>query len=533
MGIIHTQNMSLHLSFSHRDNHKALLLIAIPLILSAFTHLWNPVGFPALHVDEGHYMRRAMQVLEGLGPQESTNNYYLAYDHPYFGQLFLAAVFKIIGYPDSLHPQAGDKSSIEMLIFIPRVLMGMLAVLDTFLIYKITELWYNRNAAIIAAVLFAVMPLSLLTRGIFLDSILLPFFLLSILFAISTRIKDSNDSKKNMRNLLILLSGIFLGIAIFTKAPIFTMIPLVAFLIIKNNNKNLRNAIILFVTPVILISIIWPTYNLLTGHFDEWSNGIFFQLSRNSPDKVLRHSLQLVAQIDPVLLILAAAGFIILELKRDKFILLWIGPYFLYLFLIGWVVYIHWILLIPAFCIAATAVVEALSKKVKLIVGSSSRPLVVSVIGVFGLISTIMLITANLNYSYLELYSFIVSTLQENEKIDSAVTVIGGHRTKALMWIPTYVFHNSNFIFRDANNPYDDFKKLVKTSKFLLVADSNLLSRLKSPLQIDKEARIAKLYYNSSETKATFIDRESDRYNFMNMAENYGFGRFVEVKANY
>ena len=48
-----------------------ILLLLIILAVSAFTHLWNPVGFPAFHVDEGHYMRRTMQVMQGLGPQES------------------------------------------------------------------------------------------------------------------------------------------------------------------------------------------------------------------------------------------------------------------------------------------------------------------------------------------------------------------------------------------------------------------------------------------------------------------------------
>jgi hypothetical protein len=526
--------MSLHLSFSHRDKRKAILLIAVPLTLSALTHLWNPVGFPALHVDEGHTMRKAMQVLEGLGPQESTSTYYFAYDHPYFAQLFLAAVFKIIGYPDSFHPDPGDKSSIEMLMFIPRVLMAVLAVLDTFLIYKISELWYSRDVAFIAALLFAVMPMSLLTRGIFLDSILLPFILLSILFAISTKIKDSNDNKKNMKNLLILLSGIFLGIGIFTKAPVFTMIPLVAFLIIKNNNKNLRNAIILFITPVILIPIIWPSYNLLTGHLDEWSNGVLYQLSRNSPDKVLRHSLFLVAELDPVLLVLGAVGFLYLGLKGDKFILFWIGPYFIYLFLIGWVVHFHWILLIPAFCIGAAALIEAISKRVTLkIVGPISRYFLVLVIGIFGLISTIMLITNNLNDSYLELYSFTVSELQENAKVDSPTTVIGSHRIRALMWIPYYVFDNNNVFFRDIDDPNDNFTNPVQTRKFLLVADSDLLSRLFDKEQNDKEKRIIKLYYNTSDTIATFIDRESDKYDFMSTAEHYTFGRFVEARANY
>ncbi|HET7284533.1 MAG TPA: hypothetical protein VFI70_07590 [Nitrososphaeraceae archaeon] len=59
--------------------------MSIPLILSAFTHLFNPpVGFPPLHPDEGHYMRNAMQVLKGTGAQESASTYPHPYDHPYF-----------------------------------------------------------------------------------------------------------------------------------------------------------------------------------------------------------------------------------------------------------------------------------------------------------------------------------------------------------------------------------------------------------------------------------------------------------------
>ena len=164
-------------------NRNSIILIFIPLILSAFTHIWNPIGFPAIHVDEGHYMRRAMQVLDGLGPQESKSSYFYPYDHPYFGQLFLASLLKIVGYPDSVSPKVGDVHSIEMLYMVPRVLMGLLAVADTFLIYKIADVRYGRNVAFFAAILFAVMPLSLLTRGILLDSLLLPFVLASILFA--------------------------------------------------------------------------------------------------------------------------------------------------------------------------------------------------------------------------------------------------------------------------------------------------------------------------------------------------------------
>ena len=142
-------------------------------------------------------MRRALHVLDGNGPQEQRNttwSFEQPYDHPYFGQLFLAGALGIVSYPDSLNPRLDDIYSIEILHLIPRLLMGLLAVIDTFLIYKIAERRYNnKNIAFIAAVLFAVMPMSWLVRRILLDSLFLPFLLLSILFAIN--IKNINIEK--------------------------------------------------------------------------------------------------------------------------------------------------------------------------------------------------------------------------------------------------------------------------------------------------------------------------------------------------
>ena len=94
--------------------HSYVLLL-VPLLVSAFTHLWNPVGFPDLFYDEGVYMRRSIQVQEGLGPEESGTYF----DHPYLGQLFLSSVFNIIGYPDSVNPKPGDEQSVEMLYLSP------------------------------------------------------------------------------------------------------------------------------------------------------------------------------------------------------------------------------------------------------------------------------------------------------------------------------------------------------------------------------------------------------------------------------
>ncbi|MGA8842013.1 MAG: hypothetical protein WB511_00355, partial [Nitrososphaeraceae archaeon] len=107
--------------FSRRKiESRSILFIAIPLILSSYTHLWNPTGFPSIHVDEGHYLRKAISTEEGKGFQPQ--NRYLA---PYFAQIFLAGVFKVIGFPYFLDL---DKDPVEDLYLVPRLLMGVMAV---------------------------------------------------------------------------------------------------------------------------------------------------------------------------------------------------------------------------------------------------------------------------------------------------------------------------------------------------------------------------------------------------------------------
>jgi hypothetical protein len=108
---------------------RSLIFILIPIVLSTYTHLWNPTGFPSLHVDEGHYLRKAIstETGQGLQPQER-------YRAPYFGQIFLAGIFSMIGYPNI---ELGDKNPVEQLYLVPRLIMGILAVIDTFLLYSL------------------------------------------------------------------------------------------------------------------------------------------------------------------------------------------------------------------------------------------------------------------------------------------------------------------------------------------------------------------------------------------------------------
>ena len=79
--LMHTPRRS---SVFQLKNKSLIVYVLIPLSLSALVHMWNPLGFPAFHVDEGRYMRRAMQVLEGFGPQETKETYDYGCDRPFF-----------------------------------------------------------------------------------------------------------------------------------------------------------------------------------------------------------------------------------------------------------------------------------------------------------------------------------------------------------------------------------------------------------------------------------------------------------------
>ncbi len=533
-------------------NSTSLLFLVIPIALSAFTHLWNPIGFPFVHGDEGHYLRRAMHVLEGLGPQEAD----FRYDHPYFGQIFLAGVLRLVGFPDSVvaSPSSFSSSSaaenvhsIEMLYLVPRVLMGILAIVDTFLVYKIAEFRYNRNVALIAAVLFAVMPLTWLIRRILLDSILLPFLLSSILFSIYIRrnpiknsrnnvIKTSNDHQQQQQHrnkiAIILISGVLLGVAIFTKIPAFTMIPLVGFLIYTNSGRSLR-ALGLWFIPVIVIPLIWPAYAISVGQLDEWIDGIFWQAEREGQG--IERSIKSIFRIDPVLLMLGIAGIILAVLKRDLFILLATVPFLIFISLIGFVQLFHWIPVFPAFCIAGGNLIVYLSSRIDNKKLQRLLPFAaIAAIGIFGLVSTTILITTNVNTSYFQVYAFIahhLPTLKQNDyDSNDMVTMVGNHWIQGFSWIPKYVL-GKDHVFKKFNT----IGHPIKTEKVLLVIDKTMLRSI-SESNPDKQIAKIKILYNKSKTLGIFNDtaNQYDRktYPYTSMDENRGIG-VLEIRANY
>jgi hypothetical protein len=489
--------------------------------LSAFTHLWNPVGYPNIFYDEGVYLGRGMGILAGLGPHEGER----VYDHPYFGDFFLAGLFKVIDYPYSLHPSS-DIHSIETLYSVPRGWMGVLGVIDTFLIYMISNRRYNRNAAIIASVLFAVMPITWLTRWIVLDSLLLPFLLSSILFAInrgdSTKdVKNKNNNANNNRNVpLILLSSIFMGSAIYTKIPAFTAIPLVAFLIFINNDKSWKTLGLWFI-PVIIIPSFWTIQATLVGDFDKWLQGVSEQAHRGSP---LNYSMNNFYQIDPVMLILGLAGLLYSGIRRDYFPLLWSIPVFIFLQIIGSISSFHLLLLVPPFCIAAGNMMGNIVNRIKLkrhekIVQSA----VISILVIFGLVSTIILITINVTSAQFETAAFVSAYL---ENVRHGRENIGLVASPIYTWIFDYVYKNDNlFLFYDDPHYYDP----SKVDKILLISDAHF----HKTMAMKSHERLKMLYQNSSMIASFGESRDkipSSSYPYRNLNEIEEWQGTIEVR---
>jgi len=427
-------------------------------------------------------MRRAINMLETHSPQEDP--YF--YDHPYFGQIFLAGIFWMTGYPSSLHPSVNSIQSIEKLYLFPRILMGVLAIIDTLLVYKITERRYSRNVAFIASILFAVMPITSLLMRVLLDGIQLPFFLSSVFFADRVNINDLNN---NRRFVITLLSGVLLGLAIFTKIPVSIMVLLVGFLVFTNNRNNFK-VLGIWLIPVILIPMIWPVYAISIGHLNDWLKGVYYQTHRGA--RTFFASLNLFFKADPVLFIVGIAGLVFAALRRDYFLLLWAIPFLIALYFVGWVLIYHFIPLLPVLCIAGAKLLLEIPNKIRFkSIARISLSVIVAGLLIFGISTTFLLITSNANSFYIEGALFLTQYLEANNVSlkKNNFTVVSD---AFYLWIPQHVFH--------IPGTYKTFfdSTLSRTQQSLLIVDAGFMEVMH---EHNKQGNLLHAIYDTNNTK--------------------------------
>jgi hypothetical protein len=337
-----------------------------------------------------------------------------------------------------------------MIFLVPRIFMGILAIADTFLIFKIAELLYNRKVGFVASILFAVTPTTWLTRWILLDSIQLPLILLSILFAVLSFRGSREGSKNYSKNiLLVLLSSTFLSLSIFTKIPSIMIVPLVGYLIFTNSKWNFKILGLWFI-PVILIPLLWPAYSITVGEFNSWLNGINKQAHREP--NPLYFSITEFLMRDPLLLIAGTFGIILAVVRKDLFILLAIIPFLIFMYFVNYVVLHHLMWVVAILCISASRLFVDIMYFVK-----RNKPLLLLSLGgislffVFAFTSTIELVTRNETSQFFGAAALVDQYIKaqlitnNNNSPDSNknIKVIGN---TFFIWIQQYIFHNDNYV---------------------------------------------------------------------------------------
>ena len=437
-------------------------------------------------------MRRAVNFLDTGNPQEG----YL-YDHPYFGQTTIALILAITNY-SNLTPST-EPDSLKTLYMIPRIFMGLLAVLDTFLIYMIVKTKYGRDPAFLSSILFAILPFTWVLKRILLDSILLPLVLGAILLAMYS-------AKVKQKEYLIIFSGILMGLAVFTKIPAVTMIFIVGWIVYTNRKK--KSDVLLLLIPFILIPLIWPANAIMLDQFDLWQKDVLWQTQRSTS---ILDIIGFFLIIDPIMFVIGICGIGLAVIQRDKFLLLWFIPFVVFLIFVGYKQYFHWIMVIPVMCIAGGILIESIYKLNK----SRKKISYVVIASIFlvGFTSTTLLIINDVSETQFQALSYVL------ENYDDEFTVLS---SPVYSWILQDVFERENV-------PKDYSEILfypVTSEKMILIADPHYNIDLARGPQLQ-------MALNNSRLVETFegnvMDFDSRNYPYTSMQANFEASK-IEIR---
>ena len=216
------------------------------------------------------------------------------------------------------------------------------------------------------------------------------------------------------------------------------MVPLVGFLVFTNN-KNSFKSVGIWLIPVILIPMIWPVYAISSGHFNDWLKGVYYQTHREA--QTFFASLALFFKADPVLFVIGTAGMVLAAIRRDYFVLLWAIPFLTALYFVGWVLIYHFILIFPVFCIAGARLLLEIPNRIRFKrIAKISLYATVAGILIFGIITTFLLITPNINSVNFEAALFLTQYLNDNNFSfkNNNLTIVSD---AFYLWIPQHVFH--------------------------------------------------------------------------------------------
>jgi hypothetical protein len=165
---------------------------------------------------------------------------------------------------------------------------------------------------------------------------------------------------------------------------------------------------------------------------------------------------------------------------------------------------------------------------------------IISVIGIFGIITTSMLITLNVNFTYLAVQAFITKNLPAisgaAEESNNKVYIIG---RPTYIWILKYVFDEGNIDYQSYYNKGKIYTSISEgnADKFVFIVDGRFRNDLKKSTTKENIQAIQELYDNSTTLAKINVKNtnkfDSDQYPYStntNVAGKGG-GR-VEIRAS-
>jgi hypothetical protein len=248
-------------------------------------------------------------------------------------------------------------------VFTARFVSVIFAILSLIIIFEISNKMYGQKTALIAAILFGVMPgFVWLSRVAMIETMLVFFFTISMYFFFNwMRLHKNKD---------LILSGLMLGIGFLVKYQMIIagLIMLTSIFILCRDylkTKLSRIPLLLIAVALVVIPWIFVSYQIYTsGMLNQW----IYAIGIGNPEKSLysvRFPIPIFYFIEmtwpyenvhPISLFLyliglGGLGFFGLRRKfEDKFLLIWFGVVFVFFTLIA---NKHWRYVIPLFPILA------------------------------------------------------------------------------------------------------------------------------------------------------------------------------------
>src|SRR3989344_5960560 len=166
-----------------------VILISI-LLLAAFFRLYRIGDYLNFLGDEGRDVMVVRNILHGdltfLGPRSSAGDFYLGPIYYYFMTPFL--------FLSNYHPVG------------PAIMVALFSIATVYLIFRVGSEFFNKNAGLIAALLYSISPLVIIHSRSSWNPNVMPFFSIAALYSAYRGIERKNYY-------LLGLSGILLGIA--------------------------------------------------------------------------------------------------------------------------------------------------------------------------------------------------------------------------------------------------------------------------------------------------------------------------------